>query len=64
MASAAISSKARLLFLFIMFCCSHCLCGLSVRSLFCYSVLNVLSNLAIISFEKGELIAFHSNVLM
>ena len=65
MASADVSSKAEsTVFLFVICCCYQSLYGLSVRSLFCYSVLCVLSNLAIISLEKGELIALNSNVLM
>ena len=32
----------------IVYCCSHCLCGFCVRSLFCYAVLCVLSSFAII----------------
>ena len=39
------------------FCCSHCLWGLSVWSLFCFAVLCVLSNFAIISRGKRELVA-------
>ena len=57
MASAAVCSKEVGLLLFIYCCCSHCLWGLSVRSLFCLTVLCVLSSFAIISLGKRELVA-------
>ena len=43
--------------LFIVCCCSHCLLGFSVRSLFCFAVLCVLSSFAIISLGKRKLVA-------
>ena len=43
--------------LFIVSCCSHCLWGFCVRSLFCFVVLCVLSSFAIISTEKRGLVA-------
>ena len=58
MASAAVHSKGEgLLFLIIVCCCSHCLWGFSVRFLFCFAVLRVLSSFAIILLGKRELVA-------
>ena len=46
------------LLLFIYCCCSHCLFGLSVRSLFCFAVLCVV--LLLLSSRRGrETILFH-----
>ena len=46
-ALAAVPSKAVVLLLFV-HCCSHCLCFFCVRSLFCYTIICVLSSFAII----------------
>ena len=42
---------------FIVYSCSHCLCGFCVRYLFCYKVLSVLSIFAIILVRKRGLVS-------
>ena len=60
MASAAVRSKATVLLLFNHYLfCSNCLCGFSVKSMFCFAVLCVLSTFAIISLGKRELVTLH-----
>ena len=53
MAMVVVRSKVVVLLLFV-YCCSHCLCGFCVCTLFCFAVLSVLSTFAIISLRKRE----------
>ena len=49
---------------FIVYCCSHCLWGFCVLSLFWYTVLSVLSSFSITTMGKRELETLYFNCLV